>query len=243
MCETADHPLKVLYRDNHLIAIDKPAGTLVHRTRLSDDSHAVLQQLRDQIGERINPVHRLDRPTSGVLLFAFTGEMTRALQNTFFQGDVEKAYLALVRGYTEESGTVDRPLRQAPHKPERPAQTRYRRLRTVEAQFPAGRYPTTRYSLVRAEPLTGRLHQIRRHFAHLRHPIIGDTTHGDGKQNKAFRAQFNEYRLMLMARSIRLPHPVSGELLHIQAPLPEAFTRIFTHLGWPAEADQLNSAD
>ncbi|MFV8834009.1 pseudouridine synthase [Aquisalimonas sp.] len=238
MCETSHDPLTVLYRDDHFIAIDKPAGTLVHRTRLSDASHAVLQQLRDQIGQRINPVHRLDRPTSGVLLFAFTGEMTRALQEAFDSGLVEKAYLALVRGYTDEGGEIDRPLRQAPHKPERPARTRYCRLRTVEAPFPAGRYPTTRYSLVRAEPLTGRLHQIRRHFAHLRHPIIGDTTHGDGKQNKAFRARFNEHRLMLMARSIRLPHPVTGKEVHIEAPLPVAFTQVFTQLGWPAAADQ-----
>lgn len=229
--------LRILYRDTHLIAVDKPAGLLVHRTRIADAQAAALQQLRDQIGHRINPVHRLDRPTSGVLLFAFSSAATRALQETFDRGQVRKRYLALVRGYLEDSGSIDKPLRQARHKPERPARTDYLCLERAEATFPAGPYERARYSLAAVEPATGRLHQIRRHFRHLRHPVLGDTTHGDGHQNRAFRANLGIHRLMLMARTLELPHPVSGEQLRITAPLPEAFRHACRTLGWPETPD------
>ncbi|MDN3518192.1 pseudouridine synthase [Aquisalimonas lutea] len=237
MTTSAGEPLDILYRDDDLIAVDKPSGLLVHRTHLSTDNDAVLQRLRDQIGRRVNPVHRLDRPASGVLLFAFTAETTRALQAAFDDGRVAKRYLALVRGHTEAGGTIDYPVRKARHKPAQPAVTRYRRLRTAEAPFPAGPYATARYSLMRAEPLTGRLHQLRRHFAHIRHPIIGDTTHGDGHQNRAFREHFGIRRLMLMARSLELPHPRHGDTVTITAPLPGAFTDVVRALGWPAVPD------
>lgn len=230
-------PLDILYRDDDLIAVDKPSGLLVHRTSLATDNDAVLQRLRDQIGRRINPVHRLDRPASGVLLFAFTAETTRAMQKAFDEGCVEKKYLALVRGFTDALGTIDYPVRKARDKPAQPAVSRYRRLRTAEAPFAAGPYPTARYSLVQAEPLTGRLHQLRRHFAHIRHPIIGDTTHGDGHQNRAFREHFAIHRLMLMARSLRLPHPRHGHPVTITAPLPASFTEVVRALGWPEVPD------
>lgn len=232
-----ESPLSILYRDDHLIAVDKPAGLLVHRTRIADAHAAALQRVRDQVGQRINPVHRLDRPTSGVLLFAFSSAATRALQETFDRGEVTKRYLALVRGYLEDNGTIAKPLRQARHKPERPATTHYRCLHRAEAAFPAGPYDRARYSLAMAEPATGRLHQIRRHFRHLRHPILGDTTHGDGHQNRAFRTNLDIYRLMLMARTLEFPHPVSGDRLRITAPLPEAFRHACRTLGWPESPD------
>lgn len=229
--------LRILYQDDHLVAVDKPAGLLVHRTRIADADAAALQQVRDLLGRRVNPVHRLDRPTSGVLLFAFDAGTTRTLQAMFDTGQARKRYLAVVRGFAPEQGLIDHPLRQARHKPERAAQTRYRRLLTAEAGFPAGPYATARYSLLEAQPLTGRLHQIRRHFKHLRHPIIGDTTHGDGKQNRAFREHVGVHQLMLMARSLALPHPVHGEPVNIRAPLPPAFEAACTALGWPVPPD------
>ncbi len=230
--------LRILYQDDDLVAVDKPAGLLVHRTRIADEDAAALQQVRDLVGRRVNPVHRLDRPTSGVLLFAFEADTTRLLQTMFNDGRAHKRYLAVVRGYAPEQGVIDRPLRQDRHKPERPARTIYRRLRTAEAPFPAGRYDTARFSLLEAEPLTGRLHQIRRHCAHIRHPVIGDTTHGDGKQNRAFREHVGVHRLLLMARSLSLPHPRHGERLHLFAPLPEDFELVCRTLGWPSPPDQ-----
>lgn len=235
--------LRILYQDDDLVAVDKPAGLLVHRTRIADEQAAALQQVRDLVGRRVNPVHRLDRPTSGVLLFAFEADTTRLLQAMFNDGRAHKRYLAVVRGHAPEHGVIDRPLRQDRHKPERSARTIYRRLYTAEAPFPAGRYNTARFSLLEAEPQTGRLHQLRRHFAHLRHPIIGDTTHGDGKQNRAFREHVGVHRLLLMARALTLPHPRHGEQLRVLAPLPEEFHVVCQTLGWPSPPDADAASD
>ncbi len=232
----------ILYQDETLVAVDKPAGLLVHRTRIAESDDAAVQQVRDQLGRRVNPVHRLDRPTSGVLLFAYDADTTRTLQTMFNDGSARKRYLALVRGHAPAQGEIDRPLRQAPHKPARPARTRFRTLHQAEAPFPAGPYPTARYSLLDVEPLTGRLHQIRRHCAHIAHPVIGDTTHGDGKQNRAFREQLGIHRLMLMARTLTLPHPRTGEMLQVHAPLPQAFMEAGTYLGWPTVPDEGSKA-
>ena len=238
MTSNCSNQLPILYQDDDIVIIDKPAGMLVHRTAMDRDHRAVLQLLRDQIGQRVNPVHRLDKPTSGVLAFALSSDMTRELQAIFDGGMAVKRYLALVRGYAETRGVIDYPLRQAPGKPPRDARTDFRRLATGEAPFPAGPFPTARYSLLEAQPITGRLHQIRRHCAHIRHPVLGDTTHGDGKQNKAFRANLGIHRLMLMARSLSFPHPRHGRPVQVTAPVPAAFAQVFDYLGWPRQPEE-----
>lgn len=220
--------LTILYQDEYLVAIDKPAGMLVHRSFL--DKHEtlfVLQTLRNQLGRHVFPVHRLDRPTSGVLVFALSAEIARLLSEQQQQLGWQKMYLAVVRGHLKEAQLLDYPLKEQldaiadkkarQDKVAQPAQTRIWPLAYSELPVAVGRYPTARYSLLALQPLTGRKHQLRRHMAHLRHPIIGDTTHGDAKQNRAFASYMGISQLLLRAMSLRFVHPVTANSLEIHA--------------------------
>ena len=235
--------LDILYRDPWLLAVHKPAGLLVHRSLIDkDETRFVLQQVRDQIGRRVYPVHRLDKPTSGVLLLALDPETARLLTDQFTEGRVLKQYRAVVRGHTEAAGVIEHALRERPDamtdaradpdKGPQPAITYYRRLATVECPYPVGRYPSARYSLVELSPRTGRRHQLRRHMKHIFHPIVGDTTHGDGSHNRFFRRHFDNRRLLLAATALGLEHPRGGDALLIRAPLAADFRRILDALGW-----------
>ena len=237
-CRTAtSEPLEIIYRDEWLIAINKPAGLLVHRSMIDrHETRFAMQMLRDQIGRHVWPLHRLDKPTCGVLLFALNPEIARSMGDCFASRESSKHYLAIVRGFTEESGLIDYPLKEEPDKItdrlaalEKEAQeavTVYDRLATVELPYPVGRYETARYSLLSISPRTGRKHQIRRHMKHIFHPIVGDTTHGDGRHNQLFRERFDCHRLLLAATSLSLKHPVTGERIRIEASVDESFRHI-----------------
>lgn len=214
-------PLRVLHADAQLVAIDKPPGLLVHPSSLdAHETQTALGLLRAQLGVPLWTVHRLDKATSGVLLFARGADVARAVGAAFESGQVHKRYLAVVRGWPPESGEIDQPLARDPElpstgQPRLPAVTRYRRLQCFEWPFPDGRYRTSRYALVEAEPLTGRRHQIRRHFKHIAHPIVGDSTHGKGAHNRAVAEWLGVQRLWLHALRLELPgthetgHPVA----------------------------------
>ena len=236
--------LDILFRDEYLIAIDKPAGLLVHRSDIDrHETRFAVQLLRDQIGRRVQPVHRLDKGTSGVLLFAFDSETARSLGEQFENNEVHKTYRAVVRGWPPESGLIDHPLsrqyddygRTLQEAEAQPALTRYRRLATVELPDIVERYPTARYALVELQPLTGRRHQLRRHMKHISHPIIGDATHGKGIHNRFFQRQFDCHRLLLACTEIRFRHPASGEASEIFAPLADEFALLLRRLGWPLQ--------
>jgi tRNA pseudouridine65 synthase len=224
--------LRIIYRDEHYVAISKPESLLVHRSRQARDHVFALQLLRDQVGRFVYPVHRLDRPTSGVLIFGFTSEAAAALCRLFEERQVHKTYLALVRGITQEQETIDYPLYDDDGETMREAISAYTRLETVQLDDHINDRTRPDYSLVAVVPQTGRTHQIRRHFHHIHHPIIGDTTHGDGIHNRYFREKFSLYRLMLHASCIRFTHPFTNQLLTITAPLPEEFGELFDHCGW-----------
>ncbi len=231
--------LEILYRDEHYCAVYKPAGMLVHRSMLTPARTVVLQCLRDQLGRRVYPVHRLDRPTAGILIFGLTPEAARELAGCFERRQVSKDYLAVVRGYCEPQGVVDYPLSDPETgKYDQPAVTEYSRLATVELPIPVARYQTARYSLLRARPLTGRRHQLRKHFAHLRHPIIGDTTHGVGEQNRLFRDHLSCHRLLLLANGLRFRHPFSGAEVAIDTGPDADLAQLFTRLGWGGHLQQ-----
>ncbi|RMG32347.1 MAG: pseudouridylate synthase [Gammaproteobacteria bacterium] len=225
--------LPILHIDDHLVVIHKPPGLLVHRSALSRDRMFVLQTLRDQIGQRVWPVHRLDRATSGVMVFALDPKVARDLAGQFERHEVKKEYRALVRGWTDEQGVIDHPIRDAESGAAlQRAVTRYRRLARVELPVAVDRYPTSRYSLVAVEPLTGRRHQIRRHLKHISHHLIGDTTYGSGRHNRFFRERYDIHRLMLTAERLTIVHPVTGERMQFTAlPEPE-WQRVFTAFGW-----------
>ena len=212
-------PLTILYQDMHYVAIDKPPGLLVHRSPISRDRIFALQTLRDQIGRRVYPIHRLDRATSGVLVFGLSAEAASRLAGMFGSREVDKAYLAVARGWVDPAGLIDHPLRDEDGAgPAQTARTRYRRLATVELPCAVDRYPSARYSLVRVEPETGRRQQIRKHFKHISHHLIGDTNHGNGRHNRFFREHYRIHRLLLMCRSLRFSHPYDGTLTSIGAP-------------------------
>jgi len=217
--------LTLIYEDEHLVAIDKPPGLLVHRTQLAaGEELAALQLLRDQLGRTVWPVHRLDRGTSGVLLFALSAEVASQLGAMFEQGQMDKRYLALVRGWpVADEGLIDHPLARDPELPSAgqtmlEAQTRYRVLQRMTWPLVTdARFPSTRVALLQAEPLQGRRHQIRRHLKHIAHPILGDATHGKGPLNRAVAAHLGVQRLWLHAQRLTLTHPVSGVSLKLEA--------------------------
>lgn len=217
----------MLWRDAHLIAIHKPAGWLVHRTGLdAGETRFIVQTLRDQLGgQRVHPVHRLDKGTCGVLLLALHADAARAMGEVFQRHAVTKRYLALVRGWAPAAITVDHPLRPddaPPDAPAQPAQTTFRRLAGFErAEAFDPRFAVTRVSLVEAQPRTGRRHQIRRHLKHLAHPILGDATHGKGPLNRWWAApeRLGHQRLWLHAQALDFVHPLTGEAVALRSGL------------------------
>jgi len=226
--------LPILLQDEHLVAIHKPPGLLMHRSPISRDTVFVLQTLRDQIGQRVYPVHRLDRATSGVLLFGLSPEAAQKVVQQFEARTVEKEYRALARGWVEDAGVIDHPVadEEGNNIPQE-AVTDYRCLQRGELPFEVDRYPTSRYSLVSVSPRTGRRQQIRRHFKHISHHLIGDTTHGNGKHNRFFREQFGIHRLMLTSQVLAFDHPYTNQRIRLQAMQELEWQRLSDIFGWP----------
>jgi len=226
--------LNILFQNECYIAIDKPPGLLVHRSPL-DASETVfaLQLVRDQVGQSVYPCHRLDKPTSGVLLFALNQDALRHAQNQFAENRCKKIYHAVVRGWTKDSDLIDYDLRSEEN-PQKSwsAQTAYRTLAQSELPFATGRYNSTRLSLLELIPKTGRKHQLRRHMAHIRHPILGDTRHGDGPMNRFLRKQCDHQSLMLRATELHLSMPDSTTQLKIQTTTPTTFEAAAAKLGF-----------
>ncbi len=251
--------LTILYQDDYLVAVDKPAGLFVHRSFMDkDEIYFALQLVRDQIGKYVYPVHRIDRPTSGVLLFALTKAVAQKLNEAFankssgvdksLQGmatTLVKTYYALVRGHLpidKQSQLIDYALKEkldklgdknvSRDKAPQPAQTHYQVLKQASLPIAVGKFDSVRYSLVKLKPVTGRRHQIRRHLAHLRHPIIGDINYGDNKQNPFFGQHFGFKRLMLIAKSLSFTHPVTEQVVTISAEFDEQWQQVFAELEW-----------
>lgn len=237
--------LDILFQDEHFVAIHKPAGLLVHRSELDrHETRFAVQMLREQLGRVVWPVHRLDRGTSGVLLFALRHDALIAASASFETNQVSKQYLAVVRGWPPEQGRIDHPLtrqyddyerKSDTPTPPQEALTHYQRLATVELPIQVdARYPASRYALLAVQPETGRRHQIRRHLKHIAHPIIGDATHGKGQHNRMFQEQFGCHRLLLLCQSLRLTHPMTGEHFDLHTQMDEDFSRLCNQLGWSA---------
>ncbi|GGZ99056.1 tRNA pseudouridine(65) synthase TruC [Ignatzschineria ureiclastica] len=234
--------LEILYQDEEIIAVNKPAGWFVHRSLLDPKvTDIVLQHLRNQVGRYLYPIHRLDRPTSGVLLFAFTEESARILSQSWQENSVTKRYLAIVRGYLTDSGEINEPLtvmkdkiadRYEGIKEAQEARSFYRGIDSVELPLSTGKYPTSRYSLVELRPETGRKHQLRRHMNHIAHPIVGDTTHGDLRHNRLFSEHYGVDRLLLHAYQLEIIHPTQKTTLIITAPLDNLWVTLLIALGW-----------
>ncbi len=236
--------LEILYHDADCIAVNKPAGMLVHRSWLDrHETQFVMQTLRDQIGQHVYPVHRLDRPTSGVLLFALGSDSARALAQQFEQKSVQKSYWAVVRGHLHGAGSIDYALKEVhdkiadaladADKPAQSARTDWQTLAQTEQPFSsAARYATSRYSWLALTPHTGRKHQLRRHMKHIFHPIVGDTTYGDSAQNRAVAAHTGVSRLMLHAHSLAFDRLSDGLRIRAEAPVDADWQRVLAAFGW-----------
>ncbi|MEZ9510453.1 tRNA pseudouridine(65) synthase TruC [Vibrio breoganii] len=240
--------LEIIYQDEFIVAVNKPAGMLVHRSWLDKhETQFVMQTLRDQIGQHVFPLHRLDRPTSGVLVFALSSEVASQMMPMFAEHQMQKTYHAIVRGWIEEGDRLDYALKVELDKiadkfadKEKEAQqaiTDFRPLAKIEVPFSTGRFPTSRYCLMELQPLTGRKHQLRRHMKHLRHPIVGDTTHGDGKHNRLFKENLASDRLLLHASRLEFEHPFTGVRLVLEAKFDETWRQLIERFEWQGAFD------
>ncbi len=242
-------PLDIIYHDEYLVAVYKPEGLLVHRSNIDrHEKRFLLQELRDQIGQHLYPVHRLDKPTSGLILFALTPEVAALLQADMQSNQTTKEYLLVCRGYCPEVGIIDHPLKPIDDfkskrrksnpagpqetKPAQEAVTEYTRLATAELDVEIDRYPQSRYSFVLARLLSGRKHQIRRHFKHLSHPIIGCPKYGKSKHNHYFADKLSAPRLLLHSYRMVLIHPVTQAPLELITPPVGSFERLIDTMGW-----------
>jgi tRNA pseudouridine65 synthase len=224
--------LDICYQDDYLVAINKPHGLLVHRSRIAEEkSQFALQLLRDQLGQRVYPTHRIDRKTGGLLLFALDKELEIKMQKQFQAQEVYKSYWCILRGYVDPIGHIDYALTKE-NGTVQEAITDYRTISQVELAVPFGKFETSRYSFVEAIPKTGRMHQLRKHFAHIFHPIIGDTKHGCNKQNKLFKEKWQMDTMLLHARSLGFIHPVTGKTVHLVAEPQEPFQEVLNWMGF-----------
>ncbi|WP_109618840.1 pseudouridine synthase [Sediminitomix flava] len=224
--------LEILYQDEYYVVVNKPNGILVHRTELDTKAEIfVMTILRDQIGQYVYPVHRLDRPTSGVLIFALSPEACAALQEEFNEKRVSKKYWTIVRGYAPEEGTIDEPIKSRYQKHTKDAVSTFKKLDQVELPIPVGKFPCSRFSLMETEPITGRTHQLRLHFGKIRHYILGDTRYGDNKQNKMLEEQFQNKFLLLHCKKMSFIHPYTKETVTVSAALSENFHNVSKAMG------------
>ncbi|MCO7224548.1 pseudouridine synthase [Pleionea sp. CnH1-48] len=233
--------IEVIYQDEHIIVVNKPSGLLVHRSEIDKrETRFLIQELREQIGQKVYTVHRLDKPTSGAMVFGLDETSAQHLGKQFDEHLPQKYYLAIVRGFTQPKGLIDYPLKDKAvfrsqddsTLPTREAITEYETLAQTEIPFAVDRYPQSRYSLLRLKPKTGRRHQLRRHLKHIAHPIIGDTSYGKTTHNQFFRDQFDCHRLLLHAEQLTIQHPVTEDLMIFEAELDDEFNQVRTHLNF-----------
>ena len=219
--------LEILYQDEYIIAINKPSGLLVHKSFYARDAKVfAIQELRNQIGgQHVYPIHRLDRKTSGVLLFALDKEALKIMNDRFATREVEKKYLAILRGWSPDELTIDYDLTNDDGVKQN-AITYFHRLQKAEIELEFNNHPTSRYCLVEAIPETGRMHQLRKHFKHILHPILGSRPHGCNKQNKLWLENFELKGMMLLAHQLVFNHPITNERITLNATINEEFEKV-----------------
>jgi tRNA pseudouridine65 synthase len=234
--------IRLLHEDDRYLIVSKPAGLLVHRTPLDAHEPENLKDLlKAHISGRIDPVHRLDKPTSGVIVFGKDAEAINACKTQFEARKTDKSYLAVVRGHVDHEGCIGKPLPKGITGPPKLSRTSYASVATCDLPYPVTRYESARLSLVQCEPHTGRYHQIRLHFRHFRHPIIGDSQHGDKHQNRAFTEFTGLPGLLLHARSFAFDH-VEGGRLHVTAAVPPSWNALDLHAKWNLEPYRTEAA-
>lgn len=214
--------LNFTYEDEHILAIDKPAGFFIQPPENSgfyiDPNKICLNHLEDHFKTKIYPIHRLDSPTTGLTLFAKSRQAAVNMSALFKNKQINKKYWAFVRGHTDQAGEINLPLQNPKTGQISKAFTAYRTLAKIELLQTVQKYPTSRYSLIEVAPQTGKWHQIRRHFDQIAHPLIGDIVHGDSHHNRFFRDELGLQGLWLRATELKFEHPISRKPLLLIAP-------------------------
>lgn len=227
--------IDVCYQDDYIIAVNKPNNVLVHHSSMArnqSNEESLVELIYNQFQKHYSPIHRLDRKTSGVLLFAKNKADVATFQKLFLENDIQKTYHGIVRGHITKSGKIDTPVKGRDANVHKDALTYFKCLKTAELNIPVQPYENSRYSLVELFPKTGRMHQLRIHLNKISHPLIGDPKYGDRFHNRMFATKFNCDTLFLHAKILSFTHPFTKEALTITAKYPENWNEIFRHLDW-----------
>jgi len=226
--------IEILFEDDFIIVVNKPNNILIHKSYYARNVNGatLLDLLNQQKGDNYYPVHRLDRKTSGVLILAKRKEDVAVFQELFNENKIQKVYLGIVRGFFTETRTVDSPVKNPDTKVYKEAETLCEALNSFETTIPVHPYDSSRYSLVKLTPATGRMHQLRIHMNKISHPIVGDYKYGDRFHNRMFEQNFDCHNLFLHAYSISLKHPMTSEVINIEAELPSDWKTVFTSFNW-----------
>lgn len=227
--------ISVSYQDAYCCVVNKPNDMLVHHAKFARnnaDETSLLQHLENQLGHPVYPVHRLDRPTSGLLLLATQKEYVAAFQQLFTSQDLVKQYFAVVRGFAPAQLTIDSPVKGKDAKEYKDALTLMETLNTVTLPIAVHPYETSRYSLVSLLPKTGRMHQLRIHMKKIAHPIIGDGKYGDYRHDAMYREQWGWHQLFLHAGKLEFTHPFTQEKLSLVGEFPQQWLTLFDIFGW-----------
>ena len=234
--------IDLLYEDEYIIAVNKPSNILIHNSyyarNIKEDT--LLDLLSEQLKASFYPIHRLDRKTSGLMILAKQKENVSDFQQLFKPESIQKTYFGIVRGHIEDSRLIESPVKNEDSGLYKDAKTHCESINHVELNIPVHPYKTSRYSLVKLKPATGRMHQLRIHMNKISHPIVGDTKYGDRFHNRMFTDEFDCSDLLLHAYSIEFRHPFLKEIISIKADLPEVWKRIFEVFDWSLINDQLS---
>lgn len=225
--------LQILFEDNYMLAVHKPNNMLVHHSVMANnqlEEKSMVQILFDQLHEKYFPVHRLDRKTSGIILFAKDKKHVKQFQELFLSNSIEKIYYGLVRGFIPESGKIDSPVKGRDANIHKDALTYFNRIQTYKIPIQVGPYELSRYSLVKLTPKTGRLHQLRIHMNKISHPLIGDPKYGDRFHNRMFEREFQNEAMFLHAKSLSFVHPFTKEAIHLETDFPENWKTVLDEI-------------
>jgi len=227
--------LEIIFEDPYFICVNKPNNVLVHHAHHSRnvaDEDSLLQRIKDEIGLKVYPIHRLDRKTSGIIILAKEKEFVSKFQELFTHHDIQKTYFGVVRGFAPETKTIDSPVKGRDANVHKEALTTLKTLEKITLNIPVKPYDSSRYSLVELSPKTGRMHQLRVHTNKISHPLIGDAKYGDKNHDTMYHKNFGWSNLFLHAGKLEFTHPFTSEKLILKATFPTDWIALFEEFSW-----------
>ena len=227
--------LEIIFEDEYLLCVHKPNNVLVHHafhSRNVAEEDSLLQLIKNELGIKVYPIHRLDRKTSGIILLAKETHFVSKFQELFTNNEINKTYFGIVRGFSPETKTIDSPVKGRDANVHKEALTHLKTLEKVTLNIPVKPYDSSRYSLVELSPKTGRMHQLRVHSNKISHPLIGDPKYGDKNHNLMFEENFGCTNMFLHAGKLDFKHPFTTEELTLKATFPKDWITLFDEFSW-----------